>query len=65
MAILKIKKNGTWVEVFGALDNNDNKVSLPMSGETPIYGTSGQFALSDGSGGIVWKTLTNVSEEGA
>ena len=28
-------------------------------------GTAGQFATSDGSGGITWVSLTNVAEEGA
>ena len=41
------------------------KVSLPMNGETPVHGTAGQFAISDGVGGITWLTLTNVAEVGA
>ena len=42
------------------------KVSLPskQSGELD-YGTAGQFAVSDGQGGIVWVSLTNVGEVGA
>lgn len=34
----------------------------PMSG---AGGTAGQFAVSDGAGGITWVSLTNVGEEGA
>lgn len=33
------------------------KVSLPVADATPNYGTAGQFAVSDGNGGITWKTL--------
>ena len=39
----------------------DTTVSLPSSGN----GTAGQFAVSDGAGGINWVSLTNVAEEGA
>ena len=38
------------------------KVSLPVESGTPFYGTVGQFAISDGNGGIAWKTLHEVQE---
>lgn len=33
------------------------KVHLPKSGLSTDYGSVGQFAVSDGKGGITWKTL--------
>lgn len=36
------------------------KVSLPVTNSTPNYGTAGQFAVSDGNGGITWKTLVEA-----
>ena len=37
----------------------DGKLNAPSS-----VGTAGQFAVSDGNGGISWLTVTNVSEVG-
>ena len=35
-------------------------VKLPQDEETnPLHGTAGQFAVSDGKGGITWVTLTD------
>lgn len=40
-----------------------NKVSLPKDDSGNIqYGTVGQFAVSDGNGGITWMTIINGSE---
>ena len=36
------------------------KVSFPVTNSTPNYGTAGQFAVSDGNGGITWKTLVEA-----
>ena len=36
------------------------KLSLPVTNSTPNYGTAGQFAVSDGNGGITWKTLVEA-----
>lgn len=49
----------TFVEgkVTGAVST---KVSLPVTNSTPNYGTAGQFAVSDGNGGITWKTLVEA-----
>lgn len=38
------------------------KVTLPTSNGTPNHGTAGQFAVSDGNGGIMWKTLVEAEE---
>lgn len=45
---------------------SEEKVALPKdeSGNA-APGTAGQFAVSDGNGGIKWETFTNVSEVGA
>lgn len=41
-----------------------NKVSLPRDDSGNIqHGTIGQFAVSDGNGGITWMTIINGSEE--
>ena len=37
-----------------------DKVSLPVNDNVLDHGVSGQFAVSDGNGGIVWKTLVDV-----
>lgn len=39
-----------------------NKVSLPVSDEGVGAGTAGQFAVSDGMGGIMWKNLVEAEE---
>lgn len=36
------------------------KISLPVTNSTPNYGTAGQFAVSDGNGGITWKTIVEA-----
>ena len=46
-----------------ALKGN-GKVDLPVDSSGVDYGTAGQFAVSDGKGGISWLTVTNVSEVG-
>ena len=38
------------------------ELTLPMSNGTPNHGTAGQFAVSDGIGGIMWKTLVEAEE---
>lgn len=38
------------------------KVSLPKLASGIDHGTAGQFAVSDGMGGIMWKTLFEVEE---
>ena len=35
-------------------------VSLPKEDGVVSHGTAGQFAVSDGNGGIVWKTLVEA-----
>jgi hypothetical protein len=39
-----------------------NKLSIQLTDGIPNYGTAGQFAVSDGKGGIVWKTLVEAEE---
>ena len=47
-----------------AVGNKMNtKVNLPQTSDGNInYGTTGQFAISDGNGGIIWKSLVNAEE---
>lgn len=40
----------------------EQKINLPQENGTPNHGTAGQFAISDGKGGIVWKTLVEAEE---
>lgn len=40
----------------------NKKVSLPQSGGDVDNGKIGQFAVSDGKGGISWKTVINAEE---
>lgn len=55
-AIAPVQEDVTALESdVGALENG--KVSLPVTNSAPNYGTAGQFAVSDGNGGITWKTL--------
>lgn len=43
----------------------DTKVQLPSDGSGKLdHGMAGQFAISDGRGGIIWQSLTNVGEVG-
>ena len=39
-----------------------NKTAIENIGKTMAGGTSGQFATSDGKGGIAWVTVTNGNE---
>lgn len=42
---------------------DSKKVSLPKDSDgTPMKGTAGQFAVSDGNGGISWMTVELASE---
>lgn len=41
---------------------SEEKVTLPTDNSAPDYGTAGQFAVSDGNGGIMWKTLYEAKE---
>lgn len=36
------------------------KITMPKSGEVIDHGFTGQFAVSDGKGGIIWKTLVEA-----
>lgn len=38
------------------------KLSLPQTNNTLDHGTLGQFAVSDGNGGITWRTLVEAEE---
>lgn len=38
-------------------DMSTTKVSLPTKSSFPDYGDIGQFAVSDGNGGITWQTI--------
>ena len=52
-------------EIQEAINNALNfhkKVSLPSTGNGTDHGTVGQFAVSDGTGGIRWKTIPNAEE---
>ena len=40
----------------------EEKMNLPQENGAPNHGTAGQFAVSDGKGGIVWKTLVEAEE---
>lgn len=40
----------------------EDKVALPVGNEGVDHGTAGQFAVSDGKGGITWKTLVEAEE---
>ena len=35
-------------------------VAMPKGGDRVDHGTAGQFAVSDGKGGITWKTLVEA-----
>lgn len=39
-----------------------DKVTLPKSNGVTNHGIAGQFAVSDGVGGIMWKTLVEAEE---
>lgn len=58
-AIAPVQEDVTALESdVDALESN--KVSLPMANSAPDPGTAGQFAVSDGNGGITWKTLAEA-----
>ena len=40
----------------------EEKMNLPQENGAPNHGTAGQFAVSDGMGGIMWKTLVEAEE---
>ena len=40
----------------------EEKMNLPQENGAVDHGTAGQFAVSDGKGGIVWKTLVEAEE---
>lgn len=43
----------------------DNKINLPIEENgNVIHGTAGQFAVSDGTGGITWVTIVDGDEVG-
>ena len=57
------KKSETNAKIYA--DKCVDKVSLPVEKGQPIFGTAGDYALSDGKGGIVFvarKDLTNWAE---
>ena len=39
---------------------SEEKMNLPQENGAPNHGTVGQFAVSDGKGGIMWKTLVEA-----
>ena len=39
---------------------SEETVAMPKEGDRVDHGTAGQFAVSDGKGGIVWKTLVEA-----
>lgn len=41
---------------------SEAKATLPMENGVVSYGIAGQFAVSDGQGGITWKTLVEAEE---
>ena len=41
---------------------SEEKMNLPHENGTVNHGTAGQFAVSDGMGGIMWKTLVEAEE---
>lgn len=57
-------KNPIQNKVINAEINNinDKKINLPETDGTVNYGTAGQFAVSDGAGGITWQTINNGDE---
>lgn len=60
----EISDEKTWSssKIDEKLKDPSNKVSLPTSGDAADYGTMGQFAVSDGKGGIMWKTIHQAEE---
>lgn len=41
---------------------SEDKIALPKENGVVNQGTVGQFAVSDGKGGITWKTLIEAEE---
>lgn len=41
---------------------SEDKIALPKENGVIVQGTVGQFAVSDGKGGITWKTLAEAEE---
>ncbi len=46
------------LSMYATKEEVNKKVALPSSGN----GTAGQFAVSDGNGGITWLTVVNGNE---
>lgn len=44
------------------IDMGSKQATLPQENGNPNHGTAGQFAVSDGNGGIEWKTLAEAEE---
>lgn len=62
--ILEDKINQDLINLENEMDHSfqiklDKKLSLPTSGS---FGTIGQFAISDGNGGVTWLTVVNGNE---
>lgn len=66
--IKELKENGsilTEEEIEAFKKSINNKVNLPLDDEgNANVGEAGQFAISDGNGGITWQSLA-IAEEGA
>lgn len=55
--------NGTVGELSAEMSAlEQNKLSIQLTDGIPNHGTAGQFAVSDGKGGIMWKTLVEAEE---
>lgn len=59
--VFKISGRAEWGEYieYPAMDGT-YKVSLPVTNGLLDYGEAGQVAVSDGKGGIVWKTIAGI-----
>lgn len=44
------------------VDCVNNTITLDTNWVAPDHGTAGQFAVSDGAGGITWETLYEAEE---
>lgn len=60
--IVEAIKNGEGTQLDRLLDN---KINLPIEENgNVIHGAAGQFAVSDGTGGITWVTIVDGDEVG-
>lgn len=58
-----INQNSSLKQIQKSSITDKNKVNMPKdSNGTVVNGTAGQFAISDGEGGISWLTVTNGNE---